>query len=426
MHIPRLALLLLFAASLLPACGGGGGSAPGDDVPPGPLLIEGRVIHTQQLLPVPALDVIVDGTPLTTDADGRFSITVDTVPYTVVIRRNDDLEFFTGISRSDPTLQTKLRGSVPTDSGVLSGTRPNHPLPAGYGGILAMSFPDVLNYGGGGGSNINGSFSIARGWPAGVDGPAHFYALYYPRDPVTGIPTSFPAYAHDVFARSALSISNYTVSYAPIGVSTLSGTVTAPGGMSRRDRVGIRPTDAREMTLYDVQNASASFAYTVPAITDAHAELQFSANDGGDRYTYTTVRLSTAGASGLSVDLIDPVAMQAPPADATIDFDTVIAATVVPNHIYRYEFRVKGSNPMDPTEDWAVVYSASAQVRMPDLSDWGKAPPYGDAIEVTVSTYGPFASLDDATGPGGLRFAHGTGPLFETTTSRDFQFAPAP
>lgn len=125
---------------LIGSCGGGNGGGGG-----GPITVNGIVVDSSSA-PISGANVILNhdaASLVTTGADGTFSFTSVTPPYTLTMKLGIAILEYRNLSRADPQISTGITGT--TFNTILAGdvTGPTYPLPGGQG-ILVGATNNVL------------------------------------------------------------------------------------------------------------------------------------------------------------------------------------------------------------------------------------------------------------------------------------------
>ena len=437
----RARSLWLFVSVFLLALGGGSFvGCKKDSSPTGPgggagsvVNVTGKVIGVNGQ-PAAGVPVYVAGKPsVNSDANGAFTIASVTVPYdiTVVNGGTKQAYIYRGISRSDPTLVfiafTAGTANAATISGNIYPTSA-YPQPATRRTSLAFISPEVAVNAAPNGTVSPATYTKALAWygPSSTVGTLH--ALQWDID-ASSLPTTYQRYG----SRSGVTVTNGgtfanmndTMSATP-GTVTLSGTVTAAAGYTIASKAILAQFGGTTaFPLASESNAASAFSYKTPDISGLTVVLQATAvkTGFGDAVAFK----AGVAPNGTGVSLTVPAA---PELSLPVDAATGVKAGAP----FSWSPFAGGmqilyfNGPAGQPDIYVMTMAASDS--LPNLTSAGLPIPASTTYQWSVVAFGPFASMDAATGPGGFipagyitGLVQGSGNLGESV-SRTFTTAP--
>jgi hypothetical protein len=369
--------------------------------PPATITVSGAVVYPSQL-PADGLTVVITGRPTTTtDASGTFSISGVTTPYdcTVLDALAGVSTTYVGLTRSDPTLQVfdlieprsgTLTGSVTPFSAAAMPPRvvfgsPEGAAPAVDGDPAGDPIPDRYEY------------ELFPGWsgPTMTTGTVH--ALQWEDE--NGLPTTY-AYG----SQPNVEVPNWGAgmappfAMAPIGASTLTGSITAFEGavlLSKVVEVHFKPAGLLPVVIDTT--APLTFSYAVPSLASSVAAIDVTAAaalGSGDDLGYGYVRgLIPGGAAHLT--LLAPPLASAPASGATgVGLTTDFTWSRFTGGVHVLVVKADGALP------WYYVVTSGTTARLPDLAAYGMPLPASADYTWEIRAYAPFTSVDAFGAPG--------------------------
>jgi hypothetical protein len=433
--------------TLMPSSGGTGNAAPPaepvDDEPAAmvpelgvPLTVSGRVVDFFRR-PLPNIPVSIDGATVTTDAQGQFSVTGVTAPYTASLtvssqRNNTPAHYgyvFEDLTRLDPTLQvyagTPERGTTltvaiqnadfaePTREALFAFTSPDGSITAGLGSAQTML--------------------VSPSWsgPATITGSAH--ALLVRR---SGNLSSDPPVAFESHQATTLAVSDavpattgFDLSAQAIAIASISGSASGGNPADRSNLVSLRFADGVVLPLIDESEQTAGFSYVVPVLPGA--SLSVAAANGFTAPFSVAHRENVApGQTGVALAVPNPVTLGSPSRGAVVTEATPFVwspvAQTASTFVWHLEF-------VDTFQGMYIITNRTT-VTLPEFADGLSVPP-DTAVFWSVETHGDLASVDAMTGPTGfldpfaLRADYPRGPstadgYFTESERREFTVEP--
>jgi hypothetical protein len=402
------------AVTLMPSGGAPGSAAPAAGpvadvpavMPPGPgvpLTVSGRVVDFFRR-PLPNIPVTIAGATVATDAQGQFSITGVSAPYSASLtvssqRNNTPAHYgyvFEDLTRADPTLQvyagTPERGTTltiaiqnadfaePTREALFAFASPDGAITAGLGSAQTML--------------------VSPSWsgPATITGSAH--ALLVLR---AGTLSSDPPSAYEAHQATTLAMSDsvpattgFDLSAQAIPVANLSGSVSGGNPAERSNLVSLRFADGVVLPLIDESEQTAGFSYVVPVLPGA--SLSVAAANGFTAPFSVAHRENVApGQTGVALAVPNPVTLGSPPRGAVVSEATPFVwspvAQTASTFVWHLEF-------VDTFTGMYIITNRTT-VTLPEFADGLSVPP-DTAVFWSVETHGDLPSVDAMTGPAGF------------------------
>jgi hypothetical protein len=389
----------------------GADGAPNSDDGPGdegydPQAIVGVVVDFSTSRPLAGRRVSVSGRRTTTNQDGAFTVPAAPSIYDVVVVDPDGLSasIYRGLSRRDPVLG-HTPSSVPDATarsslvaGNLSGGG-SYPLGA-TDSVSVYFFSAPAD----GSELLGGSLAVARG-PS--YGPIHL--LWNGPSSVAGRLVAIGSFGGDR-GSWALADRDVTVgdgvpfmqdlALVEVAQTGIGGAVAVPSGHGVGFvQVGYRlPIPNAIIGLVDDQRPQAPFQYSVPDLTALGASLCVSAV--GDTGFFLTMRCGLApGATDAALTLEAPPSLLEPNARDLVQPSTVFSWTPFAGGVHVLSLDADPPTARTPS---LRVFTAATQAPWPDLSSFGIPFPASAAYQCTVGGLGPYGTMDDAFGPGGV------------------------
>jgi hypothetical protein len=421
-RLALLASLLVIAAilcTLLPGCKSDSDSSTG---PGGTITVAGKVIGVG-LQPLANSPVVIKGLPpTTTNASGLFSISGVTVPYdlTVAVSASKLGITYRGLTRTDPTVINFLSSGPTTNSAAISGTisgGAGYPEPATRTSSVVLSSAEVSATTSP--NSATGAYSMTANWDGAATITTTLHALQWDKS-AAGMPAAYNGYASKtgVTVTAGGTFASQNIALTAVSAQTISGTVTVPAALGLASKtMSLQFAPKGAMPLGTESGAATAFTYVVPMITGT--TLSVSALASGAAGTSSATDAGVApGTNGIAITLLEPSALSLPVNAATgVTTSTPFTWTPVSGSIYILLLNGPAGQP-----DYLVVTSTTTTT-IPDLTDLGLGLPAGQSYTWNVITFGPFTSLDAASGQTGFILQNAD---FNQTTSASRSFMTAP
>jgi hypothetical protein len=380
-------------------------------------------------VPMSGVTVVIEGkNPVTTGANGEFSVSDVLPPYEIriILSTVQTAVVYQGLTRSDPTLYYP-EATKQSNLAIIEGNVP--PAPGKHTEIFFVT--NTLTW-----STIadptTGAYSINARWQ-GIPNSyvGQLKVLRWIPDS-TGLPSEYDAYGFkNDFTISGGGIFNNTnfseSSFTDPAERNISGSVAIPSSSYSitNKYLNINFEDATvTITSENGVALTDNFNYVVPQLTgakfevDAIAQSQSSPNN---LVSYYRERDINSGTSGVVVNLLGAPRLNIPIYNATgVDLAT--------------QFNwIKGSNggvyivKMTPVFSGPTyyIYTQGNAVKIPDLSAQGLGLPANTVYEWFVNQLFPFGSLDVAASPNFIQVYNGY-IKSGYATSETFQFTSHP
>ena len=402
----RAVTLPLATLGLLVACAGDGPTKP----PPG-LTVNGSV-RDRYGEPISGATVLVRGeSPVTTAADGRFSLSGVAVPYDISVVVRSQGWVYKGLSRSDPTLIGSFDPTGATQTATITGTVPPA---APVTSVFFVGGPTVV--GAGPADPTTGQFSITVSWIGSTASQAGvLYLLRWQPQPVGDVgvvPASYSGYASKPLTISAggtFSGNDFAASdmidppEQSIAVSVSVPAGSPPQGYTLNSRAldlefggahveWVQVSHPNEIPYGIIPNP---FTYTVPAIAGVVFSVYADAYESHHGWTHFFKRDIPGNSTGVVVPLEETPHLLAPADGATaIDATTLFSWS---------QGGGTGVNifsviPDDAANPKVYVLTTAAEATLPDLAGTGVRWPAGAGYHWFVERDFPLASVDEAAG----------------------------
>jgi len=374
--------------------------------------------------PIAGAAVLVPGmSPVTTLADGSFSIPGVHVPYDIVLLPpgRDTAVVYDGLTRSDPTLVfpfyaggarfATITGTVPPTAGT--GSTSTH--------VFFVSGRDVV--GGTPADVTTGAYSFGVGWrSAGGTLTGQLYVLRWTGDAL-GHPASYDGYASkpltisDGSSSSGIDFTAAELTDPPEQI--IAGSVTIPTGYTQAVRRLFVFFGRVPVYWEESGSLAGDFSYTVPSISGVVSGVSASAEDPASRTSWYVKNGISGNTTNVSIALQEAAHLTQPTNGASaVDTSTSFAwspggGTGV-NIIW-----VTPDNGASPT---FLVLTTLDHAKIPDLTAAGMGLPATTAYHWVVDKVFPVASVDDAAREGFLDLIAWDSPAVGETLSEVFAF----
>jgi hypothetical protein len=414
----RTMRMIALGATLASGGVGVGCSDPSPGMPVGPdtlttadtMTVNGKVVDGA-LQPLAGLPVLVTGhAPVTTDANGQFSVSGVEKPYDVATALSD-LRFvvvYTKLTRDDPVIRVSVTSLVTpqTQYGNVSGTvsgGAGYPETPYHRTQVLFESPEATYSTGA--DRYNGGYRMVQiDWRGSRTTSGTIHALQLRLDSTTHLPAEYLGYGTrtGVVVSDGGDVTGQDVQMTPVAAMTISGTVTVPNGylISSRNLLagfGPAPTAPPVWNVLSDSRTTSGFRYVAPNLPGAGLTLRVTARPTA-RFapSATAARTVTdANASVLSITVPPAPELVAPEDSAAgVTVGATLAWHGMSGAVYLVTILEEGRS--NPTR--FNIMTADTTAVIPDLSALGF--PLGAATSYGWAVYGigPFASLDDAAG----------------------------
>ncbi len=380
--------------TLAAACGGGGGHASA--TPASRITVLGHVV-TERSRPAPFVPVLIDDLPpVLTDDQGAFAISGVTPPYTATVFATLATTTYVGLTRSDPTLvrRTFERPNHATVAGTIGGGT-GYPEPSDHRSWMAgcMAYGVTLL------TSINpatGAYSLpSMDW----DGPDATQVRILACQCQTGVdmlPATFTGFGSlTVDLTDGDNLTGYDFDLSPVGTAGVSGTYTLPAGYSLVTKSPVVMVDQHDrLYLQGDVNDDGAMAFNVPEIPGATygAEVVGVSPEGGT--TTVRTRRSPANVANLTFALDLAIQRILPQDHATgVDESTTFFVDARDQAVYRFSFQGGNGEPS------IYVITDDPETTIPAFGPYGLPLPPLATYDWYVTSYAPFADIDEAAGP---------------------------
>jgi len=422
MNTPHTVVTLALAGlGFLVACGGDG---PGTE--PNTRITVSGLVRERGGEPISGAKVVVAGAnPVTTDADGRFSIPGVAVPYdlTVMLTSSNTALVYKGLTRADPALLS-LDFAGADQTATISGTTPPTSGPVTF--VFFQSGRNVI--GGGFADAATGQYAITVSWRGSATARSgRLNALQFTSGPTQ--PTSYEGYANKpltITAGGDFSSNNFVAAdLTDPSEQSIGGSVAVPTGYSLTFRRLYLFFERVPLIWTEQNHPSSAFTYTVPAVSGAVFGVGAWSEDAASRVSFFFKRGINGNSSDTGVPL-EAATQLALPADGATSVDAATPFSWGQGGGSGVNlFEVIPDNSSNPT---FLVFTTGTDAKIPDLSQAGMTLPASAGYTWYVDRVFPVAAVNDVAAEGYLRFVDlETGDLGETVSEgRSFTTRAAP
>ncbi len=196
------------------------------------------------------------------DATGAFSVPNVPTPYdaTVIDSGGKEAVQYVGLTRADPSLTDLVSSSTPQTASVAgSFTGGTYPESASTNTQILFVSPQItVDFSDPG----DGTFSSPVNWAGPSTTTGALYALQV--HTVAGLPADFPGYwLAESLAHQWESLTGQTVALSGVTTGTISGTITAPAGLTIGENIAsLVPASGVLLGFLQDSSGSASFSCT--------------------------------------------------------------------------------------------------------------------------------------------------------------------
>jgi hypothetical protein len=422
---------------------GNSGIDGGEGGPGGALTVEGRVTDYWQHV-IPGATVLLGAQMVVTGGDGKFKFLNVTAPYDVAVALSKSAQgapysqgwLYKGVTRTDPTLQVyralAAHGGM-VDSSSLTTTINGVTLPlADPSSSIKVAF-----------GSVDGTFQYEPDAPILTDlsdadwrGPSTtvgtMHALLWKHTGTSTLepPTGYVSYDVHPLTLMAGAMAQITFNVAagmPITTVHVTGSVTSSSTTDRRNDAYVVFSSGAIMQLVSQTAPAAMFDYAMPTLPNS--SISVSAQQGSYGFgAFAVVHQDNlaAGAAPVALAIPDPVSLTTP-------FDAAIGVTGASAFAWSNPGKVSLVAFTFADRRFCVV-STETSAQVPKFAIGGLDLPANGAGTWSVEVHGPYATVDDATGPNGMLdpFA-GSGDFWgpkraggSYTTSEERTFTTAP
>ena len=338
---------------------------------------------------IAGVDVSIGATNATTDANGAFSISNVTAPYTAIVRPTPTTKHeFVGLTRADPNLVLfGFEGGAPlsgssTVSGTLSGGA-GFPNPANH--VTGVIFG---NSGDGSGfasllATQGPTYSFSAKWTGSSTQSGTLYALQCKLNPaVVTLCDSFPGWAKkSVTLTNGLPSAGNNLALAAVTESAITANLTLPSGVTLTLKRLFLSVGAKSIFLLDSDpSANLSSTYKTPAVGQTLGFV-VDAKKGSQSVLWQKAGLQPNEIVNVSVP--NPVGVSSPAIGGSgVSKTPSIAWSTVSNSIYLLAF----GDGATTTVVYTKTPNHTASLNGNTKYTW------------VVSSVGPFATLDEFAG----------------------------
>lgn len=376
---------------------GSAGRAAAAPMGGGPITVQGRVLQLPgskaSFLPVA---IIGQGAALA-DANGNFTIPNVTTPYDVVIGYHDasgtSMVLYQGLTRADPRLIAFVR----TDrSAMVAGTvsgGAGYPLPPDHETMMSLSTDHGSGAGGAAADPTTGDYDLFADWTFARTTTAHLTAVQYEVDG-SGLLSNATGAAAMNFPISNGAAVVMPVALPPAMTTTIEGSYTYPAGYTFGGKgMYVESPSFGLLSLPASPVDSGLFSLNAPVVAGRSSMLAILALSPLDSSTYVLARDIPPGTVDLDLEVPEAVHTLFPFDGSTgVTYTTPFMTTDFTVGVHIFSF----SSASGPTY---YVMSADPVAHIPDLSSFAVFLPPSTAYTMSVIGIGPFADLDDFTGP---------------------------
>lgn len=381
-------------------------------VSPSPTItVTGKVIQLIGL-PLPNVQVAIGNqTPVTTDANGNFSISGITPPYDVkaVYAPLKLGVVYKGLSRPDPTIMFTgtYPGITPYPGGTslarLSGTvsgGAGFPQPKDYYTFVIFASQHAL-----GGFGINsttgsygGPFDLVR-WHKTSTVTGSSCALQYQMDS-SSLPIHYSGYgcSGNVTLTNGAQLTGQDIVMNSLADTSLSGNISVPTGYNvTLKQVWADFTNTISWFQLVAQADSVTgFNYVIPNLPNISFQVSAWAVNSASSVTGYITGLAP-NTSNISIALPAGPELRQPAKGATgVNAATLFSWTPFSGGVHLAVMKSAAAN--------YFILTSDTNTTLPDLSALGLGLPSSAVFTWQVDAYGPFASVDQAAAPAGLPF----------------------
>jgi len=350
---------------------------------------------------VAGVPVIIKGkAPVTTDANGGFTVSNVSKPYEarVIFSTDQTAIVYQGLTRSDPTLIY-----LSTTSNWKTATI-SRSVPPAVGKVTRVFFTSGTMSWSTDANQATGSYTLSVDWKGVANSISGKLQVLRWTQNASGMPTQYDAYDFEdnltVSAGGNFPNNNFSANLTDPPEQNISGSIVRPSSSYNLYNKSLYLFFGNaEIYLGEEWGAglSENFSYTVPSITGATFGINASASlnaTPNDRYTYYGKRGITAGSSGITINLASSPQLNIPAHNGSgIDTTTQFLWT-------------KGSGGgicllyVSPTM-WGTgpsfyIFTSNNSSSIPNLAPQGLGLPSNLSYTWQVSQVFPVSSIDDA------------------------------
>jgi hypothetical protein len=395
------------------------GGVPDGGVVGNGIVVAGRVIDFFRR-PVPSTPVTIGGTTVVTDAQGQFSISGVSPPYTAalvinMIRGGGQARYgyvYEGLTRADPTLQVYSALSE-RSSTSLSVSFDNINFTDGPYAIVAFGSPDgrfVEEE-----ATSNTEFLGSPSWTGPVSIGGNIHALSAFRDVSDEPPVTFEA--HQVFPLTATDNQPASVEFdltsTTLTVGAIAGSVSGGAFDTRSNYAGLRFGDGTALPIVNDTPDLEQFLYFVPQLEDS--SFFVAASDGSSGfppYGVTHKENIEFGESDIALALPRPVTLTSPPDGGAVTPATPYVWSTLSQTAQTFLWHLE----FNTTYEGLFVLTSRTEIELPELEGITITP--GVGVTWSVETHGDAPSVDALTGPDGYLDAYSLGTAFPIGPNR--------
>lgn len=371
-----------------------------------------------QNIPIPGVSVLLLGkpgvAPVATDSAGHFSIDGVVPPYDVgmTIPGSPVVAVYRGLTRVDPWLETGFLGPPGIASAHFSGTlagAAGFPEASGTQTYVSAWSPTGFNYRTTA-NTTSSAWTVAPQMLGSRPGDFHLHAIEFTND-ASGHPVAFPRYGNLDLPQVApgATISGQDIALTPVpNTIALTGTLAVPATLGNFAAAHARidyapgpsgfslvpPQDFIEFPGFTV--TSGTFALHAPQIPNTAIDVYAEAYGPSGDVTY--LKRGVSGSAPVTIDLPDPTVPVLPPPNAVISTNTTFVWSVVPDSVTLMVVQPSST----PGPELFLFQAGASGTPLPDLSELGFSLVPGGDYFWYLYAFGPYPTIDDACGPGGI------------------------
>jgi hypothetical protein len=340
-----------------------------------------------------------------TGYDGSFKVVGVTPPYSVAatVASNRFVYYFDELTRLDPTL------SVPSDSTPGYGGRVNvtvTPSTAALGDVTDVVVSSSGRFAERVQDAVAAPVGLDSNWWNQESETATVRVLQYTDDAIsTRVASAYKGFGTATATLKASTTTDVSVTMAPVPTTTIRGAITFPvtAGYKRNSvfpemNLGPNSSFGVGSDTSTATDSPSAFSYVVPNPAGVVYDITACAAAAQSGAYACALKAGNAPGNGdIAIDIPAAPEVTAPAIDATgVNDTTDFTWTGSPNAVYLLRL-----TPLGGRGGWIHIVTTKKSVKIPNLGALAKLFP-GAKYSVDMFAYGPFASLDEATGPHGF------------------------
>lgn len=352
--------------------------------------VEGQVVNIAGI-GVGSVNVAIDGTTTTTDAEGNFTVTGVSTPYDVTLNATASgdqyVHAFRGLETFEPELlpASGIAGSVTTFSSNVTVTVPTTP-PADHEALVCAEGLDQEVFGCTTISAGNTSSTLNVSWFESSTTSVRLHVLEFEQ------PSGDPPAAYDQYGTLSTTVSdggtpteNLSYNGTVPSSTTLNFSLNPPTGFSVSDlTVSSEVSNTFTMPLWNTLISSESQTVTVPNFNGSFDALAIAGAGGGSNATTVGWEPDLTAGSSTTVTFMTPPSILAPSDGATgVDESTTFELNNVGSGAVTHLWQPAGT----ATSPVFAVTTMGPTATLPDGSPFGATlPPSTDFTWAAIAT----------------------------------------